>query len=82
MATIPNEKIDEVYNYTYSQRGLSNEVSAQTVENLKKLFHIFSEEEQYLHTAKQAHIALGLAISAAAIRCECYSYGRFQQRSS
>ena len=65
-ATIPDEKIDEVYETTNAQRGVSNEETAGTVANLKNLFSTFSEEEQYHHTAKQAHIALGLAIAAAA----------------
>lgn len=65
-ATIPDKKIDEVYKYTNQLRGLPNDVTAQTVAGLKQLFSTFSEEEQYHHTAKQAHIALGLAIGAAA----------------
>ncbi|MDO3384454.1 nitroreductase family protein, partial [Gilvimarinus sp. SDUM040013] len=58
--------VDEVYNYTNSERGISNEKTADTVEGLKQLFSTFSEEEQYHHTAKQAHISFGMAIAAAA----------------
>lgn len=65
-ATIPDEKIDNVYEITNEQRGVSHEATAGTVAGLKKLFSTFSEEEQYHHTAKQAHIALGLSIAAAA----------------
>ncbi|WP_291115579.1 NAD(P)H-dependent oxidoreductase [Empedobacter sp. UBA7248] len=65
-ATIPDKKVDEVYNYTNSERGISNEKTADTVEGLKQLFSTFSEEEQYHHTAKQAHISFGMAIAAAA----------------
>lgn len=65
-ATIPDEKIDEVYETANAQRGVSNEATAGTVAGLKQLFSTFSEEEQYHHTAKQAHISLGLSIAAAA----------------
>ena len=65
-ATIPNEKIDEVYNYTNNLRGVPSEQTAGTVQGLKDLFATFSEEEQYHHTSKQAHIAFAMAIAAAA----------------
>jgi len=65
-ATITDEKIDEVYKLTNEQRGVSDEATAGTIAGLKQLFSTFSEEEQYHHTAKQAHIALGIAIAAAA----------------
>ena len=65
-ATIPDEYIDRVYEYTNAERGVPNEKTAATVANLKGLFSTFSEEEQYHHTAKQAHIAFGMAIAAAA----------------
>lgn len=65
-ATISDENIDAVYNYANNLRGVPNEATADTVAGLKSLFSTFSEEEQYHHTAKQAHIALGLAIAAAA----------------
>lgn len=65
-ATIPDEEIDKVYEYTNTQRGISNDKTADTVASLKQLFSTFSEEEQYHHTAKQAHIAFGIAIAAAA----------------
>ena len=55
-----------MYEYTNAQRGISNDKTADTVANLKQLFSTFSEEEQYHHTAKQAHIAFGIAIAAAA----------------
>lgn len=65
-ATIPDKKIDEVYESTNAQREVSNDATAGTVAGLKELFSTFSDEEQYHHTAKQAHIALGLSIAAAA----------------
>ncbi len=65
-ATIPDEKIDAVYAYTNAQRGVPAEKTADTVAGLKQLFSTFTEEEQYHHTAKQAHIGFGMAIAAAA----------------
>lgn len=65
-ATIPDEKIDQVYETTNAQRGVSNDKTADTVAGLKQLFSTFSEEEQYHHTAKQAHISIGMALAAAA----------------
>ena len=64
--TVTDEKIDQVYDYTNKERGLSNDVTAQTVAGLKQLFSGFTEEQQYHHTAKQAHIGLGVAIATAA----------------
>jgi nitroreductase len=51
-------------------RGIRNqpaEVTAAVVQNLKNLFAGFTEEQQYHHSAKQAHIGMGLAIAAAAL---------------
>lgn len=67
---ITNEAIGKVHTEMNNLRNLPRETTAQTEENLRNLFSTFSEEEQYHHTAKQAHIALGVAIAAAAgIRC-------------
>lgn len=63
---ITDEQIDSVYNYTNNERGVSNTATADTVAGLKQLFLTFTEEEQYHHTAKQAHIGMGVAIVAAA----------------
>ncbi|MEN5231835.1 NAD(P)H-dependent oxidoreductase [Sphingobacterium faecium] len=63
---INDEQIDTVYNYTNNERGVPNSATADTVSGLKQLFSTFSTEEQYHHTAKQAHIGLGVAIVAAA----------------
>ncbi|KXH83518.1 nitroreductase family protein [Chryseobacterium kwangjuense] len=64
---ITDESIDKVYETTNAQRGVPNEATADTVAGLKQLFSGFSEEEQYHHTAKQAHIGLGVAVAAAAL---------------
>ena len=63
---ITDEAIDKVHEEMNAFRNLPRETTAQTEENLKNLFHGFTTEEQYHHTAKQAHIALGVAIAAAA----------------
>ena len=63
---ITNEAIDKVHTDMNRLRNLPRETTAQTEENLRNLFSTFSEEEQYHHTAKQAHIAFGMAIAAAA----------------
>lgn len=64
---ITDEQIDAVYNYTNNERGVLNSATADTVSGLKQLFSTFSAEDQYHHTAKQAHIGLGAAIVAAAV---------------
>lgn len=63
---ITDEQIDAVYNYTNNERGVPNSATADTVAGLKQLFSTFTEEEQYHHTAKQAHIGMGVALVAAA----------------
>ncbi|WP_293914713.1 MULTISPECIES: nitroreductase family protein [unclassified Sphingobacterium] len=63
---ITNETIERVHIAMNELRNLPIETTSQTELNLKNLFSTFSEEEQYHHTAKQAHIAVGVAIVAAA----------------
>lgn len=65
--TVSDENIDRVYAETNAYRNVPNEKTADTVAGLKQLFSTFSEEEQYHHTAKQAHIGLGMAIAQAAL---------------
>ena len=43
------------------------DVHMNVIQNLKDLFSRFTDEEQYHHSAKQAHIGMGLAIAAAAL---------------
>lgn len=66
-ATITQEALDKVHTEMNALRNLPRTTTAQTEENLKNLFSTFSEEEQYHHTAKQAHIAFGMAIAQAAL---------------
>lgn len=63
---ITAEALDKVHTDMNALRNLPRETTAQTEANLHNLFSTFTEEEQYHHTSKQAHIALGLAIGAAA----------------
>lgn len=64
---VSDESIDKVYSQTNKLRGLHDDVTTETVAGLKQLFSSFSLEEQYHHhTAKQAQIAFGMAIAAAA----------------
>ena len=48
------------------ERNLPLDTTMDVVQNLKNLFSTFTEEQQYHHTAKQAHIGFGMAIAAAA----------------
>lgn len=51
-------------------RGIRNQpvdVTMDVVQNLKNLFSTFTEDQQYHHAAKQAHIGMGMAIAAAAL---------------
>lgn len=65
-ATLPDEKIDQRYDAMNALRHVPSEKTADTVAGLKQLFASMTEEQQYHHTAKQAHIGFGMAIAAAA----------------
>ena len=65
--SVTDTKIEEVYKNMNDFRGLPRDTTSQTEEGLKQLFSNFSLEEQYHHTAKQAHIALGVSIAQAAL---------------
>lgn len=65
-ASISDEQIDQRYNAMNALRNVPNEKTADTVAGLKQLFASMTEEQQYHHTAKQAHIGFGMAIAAAA----------------
>ena len=64
--TIPDKRIDERYNSMNRERNLPLDTTMDVVQNLKNLFSTFTQEQQYHHTAKQAHIGFGMAIAAAA----------------
>ena len=61
-----NERMEEMYQYIYSQRSLPFDKNMDVIQNLRNLFATFTKEQQYHHSAKQAHIGFGMAIAAAA----------------
>lgn len=60
------ERIEERFEWIRQQRGQTADTYTGMVENLKKHFGSLNAEQHYHHTAKQAHIGMGLAIAAAA----------------
>jgi nitroreductase / dihydropteridine reductase len=65
-ANIADEQVDQRYDAMNALRNVSADKTADTVAGLKQLFASMTEEQQYHHTAKQAHIGFGMAIAAAA----------------
>lgn len=61
-----DERIQSIYDYTNTERGLPLDKMKDVVDGLKSLFSTFTEEQQHHHAAKQAHIGFGMAIAAAA----------------
>lgn len=64
--SISDVQIDQRYDAMNALRNLSSEKTAETVAGLKQLFASMTQEQQYHHAAKQAHIGFGMAIVAAA----------------
>jgi nitroreductase/dihydropteridine reductase len=60
------ERIDGVYDYTTDVRELPKGRFAAYTERLKNVYLNQSDEENFVHTARQAYIGLGLAIAQAA----------------
>ncbi len=63
---ISDVQIDQRYDAMNALRNLPSEKTAETVAGLKQLFASMTQEQQYHHAAKQAHIGFGMAIAAAA----------------
>lgn len=63
---ISDAQVDQRYDAMNALRNLSSDTTADTVAGLKQLFASMTQEQQYHHTAKQAHIGFGMAIAAAA----------------
>ena len=61
------ERIDFIYNHMNAERSLPNEATADYVATLKSTYLNLPEETQAAHTAKQAYIAFGVALTAAAM---------------
>lgn len=64
--SISDVQIDQRYDAMNALRNLSSEKTAKTVAGLKQLFASMTQEQQYHHAAKQAHIGFGMAIAAVA----------------
>ena len=60
------ERIQAIYDYTNTERGLPLDTTVDVVAGLNHLFATFTEEQQHHHAAKQAHIGFAMAIAAAA----------------
>lgn len=64
--SISDLQVDQRYDAMNALRNLPSEKTAETVAGLKQLFASMTQEQQYHHAAKQAHIGFGMAIAAAA----------------
>lgn len=62
-----NKRIEERDAFSRGIRNQPVDVTMDVVQNLKNLFAGFTEEQQHHHSAKQAHIGMGMAIAAAAL---------------
>lgn len=60
------ERIDAVTQQMAEERGGMNDMLAGYFDNLKKMYLPRDAEENYAHAARQAYIALGFALAAAA----------------
>lgn len=61
------ERIDFIFDHMNAERGLSSEATAEYVQSLKDTLLILPEDTQAAHTAKQAYIAFGVALTTAAV---------------
>ena len=59
-------RIDKIYNYTTDERGLPRGRFKSYTDKLRALYLTQTAEENFIHTARQAYIGLGLAIAQAA----------------
>jgi len=65
--TYNDERIDAIFNHMNAERGLPLDATDEYKAGLKAQLFAKSEEEQAAHTGKQAYIAFGTAIAAAAM---------------
>ena len=61
------ERIDRVFDHLNKERGQEPEASEKQRLFAKRFFGQMSLDENFHHAAKQAHIALGLSVAAAAL---------------
>lgn len=62
-----DERIDAMFDYTNTQRGLPLNTTDDYKNGLKAQLFSMTEEQQAAHTGKQSYIAFGTAIAAAAM---------------
>ncbi len=60
------ERIDDIFRHTTSVRNLPGNQFADYTARLKEIYLQQSAEENFVHTARQAYIGLGLALAQAA----------------
>lgn len=60
------ERIDTIYNRTTEERQLPEGRFNSYTDMIKKLYASQSEDQHFVHTAKQSYIGLGLALAQAA----------------
>lgn len=60
------ERIDSIYDYTTDKRGLPRGRFSSYTDRLKAMYLPQTEEQNFVHTARQAYIGFGLAIAQAA----------------
>ncbi|WP_163716190.1 NAD(P)H-dependent oxidoreductase [Mangrovibacterium lignilyticum] len=66
------ERIDKIYDYTTDERGLPRGRFGSYTDKLKAAYLPQTAEENFVHTARQAYIAFGLAIAQAAeLKVDC-----------
>ncbi len=66
------KRIDDVYDYTTDERGLPRGRFGSYTDKLKGLYLPQSEEENFVHTARQSYIGFALAIAQAAeLKVDC-----------
>lgn len=61
-----DERIDKIYNYMADERGLPRDKFADYVTRLKSTYLNQPAESNFVHTARQAYIAFGVALAQAA----------------
>jgi len=62
-----DERIDAIFNHMNAERGLPLDATDEYKAGLKAQLFAQSQEQQAAHTGKQAYIAFGTAIAAAAL---------------
>ncbi len=66
------QRIDDAYDYTTDERGLPRGRFGSYTDKLKGLYLPQSEEENFVHTARQSYIGFALSIAQAAeLKVDC-----------